>query len=391
MNRNSDKAHALWMAGLLLPATLVAPACRLDAGTPPDVDPLAARQEAVPPPSRIVPMPGVEVVPMPHPGGRTDTRTAMAGDGHLYVAGGGYLWDSADGGRTWKFIELPAHLDVAGGFGILADDTFASICNHDGSSSAVVRSTDRGLTWGEPVPLAMDPYNYAGGWPQAYLHPDGTAMMAITLRNTDVFMDYEDPRSALNAHIFRSTDGGRTWGDRTLLYRFGAEPSVLALRGSDRMLAFIRAQRTRLPGDTDGFVKRLGGPPRNPWVCKNGVLIESEDRGRTWTRPRLFSGYGGVPGELIQGPDGRVAAIWLLRYPHDKAQIRVRLSRDAGRTWDDTVYVLMHGHGYPSSVVRDDGTIVTVCEDTRMTPAGQPVGERTMAAALWRLPGGDDQ
>ncbi|MCK4784045.1 MAG: exo-alpha-sialidase, partial [Desulfobacteraceae bacterium] len=95
---------------------------------------------------------------------------------------------------------------------------------------------------------------------------------------------------------------------------------------------------------------------------------------------------GSIPGEILQVPDGRVAAVWLQRYPHDKAEIRVRISNDEGRTWSRKTYSLMKGNGYPSSVVYPDGTIVTVCENTKMDAAGQPRGRRTMAAARWRMP-----
>ena len=57
-------------------------AARMPAAAP-DVDPLALDPQAVPAPTRSVPMPGVEIVPISHPGGRTDTRTARTRDGHL--------------------------------------------------------------------------------------------------------------------------------------------------------------------------------------------------------------------------------------------------------------------------------------------------------------------
>lgn len=355
--------------------------------TPPDVDPLAAHPDPVPAPARVVPMPDVQSASMPQPGVRTDTRTAITRDGHLYVAGGGYLWRSTDGGRAWAYETLPPHLSVAGGFGIAADDTFVLLARSGDSDHGVVRSTDRGRTWSEPVELDMGPFNGGGGgWPHVYQHPDGPIMVTLTLRHTGVFEDLADGRSGLNEYLYRSHDGGRTWGPPELLYRFGAEASLCALCDSGRMLAIVRGQRLRLPGDADDFVKALGGPPAQAWVFKNGVLVASDDGGRTWSGARLFSGYGDVPGELVRCPDGRLAALWLRRYPYPEGHIRVRLSDDGGRTWEDTVYVLFEGAGYPSSVVRDDGTIVTVCESTRLDAGGQPAGPRTMVAAHWRPP-----
>ena len=113
---------------------------------------------------------------------------------------------------------------------------------------------------------------------------------------------------------------------------------------------------------------------------------DSEDGGRTWVNPRLFETRGSVPGEFIQAPDGRVAAIWLQRYPYELAEIRARISYNGGQTWGGITYSLMHGHGYPSSVVLGDGTIVTVCENTDLNHRGRVLGSRTMAALHWRFP-----
>ena len=115
-------------------------------------------------------------------------------------------------------------------------------------------------------------------------------------------------------------------------------------------------------------------------------VAESDDDGRTWNNLRLFDTYGSVPGEIIKTPDGRVAAIWLQRYPYENSEIRLRISADGGQTWEKHTYALFKAHGYPSSVVYPDGTIVTVCEDTKMDSRGQPRGKRSIAAVRWRLP-----
>ena len=204
-------------------------------------------------------------------------------------------------------------------------------------------------------------------------------MITVTLRNRSCGNRFHD-------YIFRSTDGGKNWGDRTLLVLYSAESSVLALRGSDRMLAYVRAQRGSLPRDPPDFWQQTGATKENPWPLKNGVVAESIDGGRTWKNLRLFDTYGSVPGELVQAPDGRVAAVWLQRYPYQDSEIRVRVSSDGGRTWENCTYSLFKAHGYPSSVVFPDGTIVTVCENTRMDGGGHPRGKRTMAAVRWQLP-----
>ena len=326
-----------------------------------------------------IPMPGVDIFPMPHPGSRTDTRTAMTRNGDIYVGGSGYLWKSTNRGQTWEMRKLPRK--SAGGFGIIDDDVFLLVFDVSGNSgSSVMRSTDYGETWSEPVALDISPYNLSGsGWPSVHQHPDGTAMITITLRHSGDMHRFAD-------YIFRSTDGGQTWGDRTLLIPYSAESSLLTLGSSKKMLAYIRAQRNSLPEDPPDFWKRTGATQGHLWPLKNGVVAESDDGGRTWKNLRVFDTYGSVPGEILQVPDGRLAAVWLQRYPSDEPEIRVRISRDGGRTWDSETYVLRKGSGYPSSVVYPDGTIVTVCENTKMNRAGHPRDKRSMAVARWRLP-----
>lgn len=330
-------------------------------------------------PATPKPIPGTEKFSMPHSGARTDTRTAMAKNGDIYVGGGGYLWKSTDRGETWSMNELPRR--GGGGFGILNDDIFVLVLySKDHSVNSVIRSTDYGKTWSDPVELDIRPYDFGGGgWSHVYQHPNGTAMITVTLRSNDrknVFHDY----------VFRSPDGGLTWGDRTLLVPYSAESSLMALRGSNRMLAYVRAQRNALPDDPKDFWKQTGASQGNPWPLKNGVVAESTDGGRTWKNHRLFDTYGSVPGEIIQVPDGRVAALWLQRYPYQKSEIRVRISNDEGRTWGKQTYALFKAHGYPSSVVAADGTIITVCEDTKMNNRGRPRDKRSLAAVRWRLP-----
>jgi hypothetical protein len=336
---------------------------------------------------KTVPIPGTELFAMPDPGPRTDTRTALMSQGDICVGGAGYLWKSRDRGETWTMTELPC--GTAGGFGILDRDVFILLNDaKENLGTSVRRSTDKGSSWSDPVALDIGPYDISGGgWSDVYQHPDGTAMITVTLRRRDGWDRWDDPAiRGFHDFIFRSTDGGKTWGDRTLIVPYSAETSLLALRDSRRMLCFIRAQRGNLPEDSPDLWKQTGCTQGHAYPLKNGVVAESDDGGRTWKNPRLFDTYGSVPGELIQVPDGRLAAVWLQRYPHDKSEIRVRISADGGRTWGKQNFALRQGHGYPSSVVYADGIIVTVCENTRMTRTGQPVEKRTMAASRWRLP-----
>jgi len=253
--------------------------------------------------------------------------------------------------------------------------------------TSVIRSTDYGNTWSKPVALDIRPYDFSGGgWSHVYQHPDGTAMVIVTLRHRDKYSKWDTPEGGIRDHIFRSTDGGRTWGDRTLLVRHSAESSILGLRDSNKMLAYIRHQRGSLPLDPPDLWKRTGAPSKESiFVLKNGLIAKSFDGGRTWKNLRLWGTYGTVPGEIIQVPDGRVAVLWQQRYPHHKIHIRVRISEDGGRMWGRKTYRLPELSGYPSSVVYDDGTIVTVCGSATMNASSEILRD-TLHAVRWRLP-----
>ena len=343
-------------------------------------------------PQTTIPLPGVKLYPMPHVwDNRIDTRLAMTSNGDLY-AGCGYLWKSTDRGQTWTYRELPV-FGGGGGFGILVDDVFILAYDifdqEEKRSTVVIRSTDYGETWSQPFRLEISPYDESGGgWTQIYQHPDGTAMLTVTLRHRDkAFKEWDNPQvRGTRDHIFRSTDGGKTWGDRTLLGVHTCETSIFAPRNSKKMLAYIRVQRGRLPQDPVDLKDKTGAKKNSFWAVKNGAIAESHDNGRTWENLRLFDTLGSVPGEIIQAPDGRIAAVWMQRYPYEDSEIRMRISHDLGETWSKNTYSLMKGQGLPSSIVYPDGTVVTVAENTKLDSQGKVISERTMAAVQWKMP-----
>jgi hypothetical protein len=98
-------------------------------------------------------------------------------------------------------------------------------------------------------------------------------------------------------------------------------------------------------------------------------------------RPAAVADTGeGNPASLIRLRDGRVC----LTYGHraEPFGIRARLSQDDGRTWGPEIALRSDGGGrdigYPRSVHRPDGKVVTVYyfHDT-------PAGDRYVAATIW--------
>lgn len=144
----------------------------------------------------------------------------------------------------------------------------------------------------------------------------------------------------------RTTDGGRNW---QFLGFIGPEPT-----GYSIMPATVRVGPTGLV-----TAIRRKDPPRS-WIDAFG----SEDDGRTWSllsTPEPDTGEGNPP-SLTRLPDGRLALVYGVRAkPYG---IRARLSADRGVTWGPAIVLRDDGGstdvGYPRSVLRPDGKVVSV-------------------------------
>ena len=89
---------------------------------------------------------------------------------------------------------------------------------------------------------------------------------------------------------------------------------------------------------------------------------ESEDNGRTWSNLHRTDIWGHPP-HLLELADGRLLCVYGYRRP--PFGIHACISRDEGKTWDiENEMILYSGGkkfdlGYPTSVQRDDGVIIT--------------------------------
>ena len=348
-----------------------------------------------------------EDVPIDYPGmgWRADPATGAGSDGRLYTAVYGRLYTSVDRGRSWngRLIEFDG-FTASSGFGVLPDDTLVLLYGmppdergvHD---FAVARSTDTGATWEPGAPLERSPYTgSAGADGQKFcVLADGTAIVAVDLRNGDAVLNHDGTelpveKKGMHDQVYRSTDGGLTWGDRTPIMPDSSESNFLAM-GGDRVLAAIRVQRSYpRPDDPPELWKQTGGSPK--MVYKHIFLADSDDGGRTWQDFRQWTKkVGDCPGELVRVSDGRIVLIHCSRYPNERGHVRARVSADEGRTWSAESYIVSVGSGYSGSIVLDDDTIVTVCGNTRLKPATRnyisPNANAEpwkMHAVRWRLP-----
>ena len=216
----------------------------------------------------------------------------------------------------------------------------------------ISRSEDNGATW-SPGELAK--VDGRESWPVS--SPFGKM---VTLEDGTVLMSYY---LSATAFLIRSHDGGRAWVDRVALAKGFGETALCHL-GGQRFVAMLRSA-------TEG--------DRGLWQT------DSEDGGYTWTEPRRITPDMEHPGDVIRLRDGRL----LLTYGRRVTPYGIQgmISRDDGRTWDADNKVLLvadsgdFDQGYPSSIQRDDGAIVTVYYSTELHVSRRP---RPLRGCGWR-------
>jgi hypothetical protein len=264
---------------------------------------------------------------------------------------------SADGGRTWTVSNIiPAcdRCDNRGSAaGAMSDGSIVvgywECTNYRGEkfdttagglSPFFVRSADGGQTWSPPACLVVAPLAWAVFYGRIVTMSDGSALMPIygAMPKEEVCW----------SAFLRSRDGGRSWGEVSLIARGFNETSLLAMPDG-RVLAFMRCDTGRAVGT---------------WQS------ESANGGRTWSAPRELTGPHQHPADACLLAGGDV----LLTYGNRIGELAVgaMLSRDGGRSWDRPGRVVLADGamtlrgktwgdvGYPSTVQLDDGTIVTM-------------------------------
>ncbi len=106
-----------------------------------------------------------------------------------------------------------------------------------------------------------------------------------------------------------------------------------------------------------------------------GALSQShsDDDGANWSHPVRITEPAEHPGDAIKLSDGRV----LLTYGRRTTPCGIfgLVSHDDGKTWDEDNKLFLvadagNDQGYPSSIQRDDGTVVTVYYSNRLVVPG---------------------
>jgi hypothetical protein len=143
------------------------------------------------------------------------------------------------------------------------------------------------------------------------------------------------------ACIAFSRDSGRTWSEASLIGDNDANEACLHQLDSQTLVAATRTQ-------ADHHV----------------VFHRSVDAGRRWNREHDLTLPMQHPADLTEVGAGRLLLTYGIRN-RGLMGIGARLSKDRGETWSPPVVLFQFGDatdcGYPSTVVCENGTLLTVC------------------------------
>jgi len=219
----------------------------------------------------------------------------------------------------------------------------------------VSRSSDGGRTWAitksfpEPEPGWTDFVPFGPILPG----PDGKLHTACYARGL------ADP-TARSVWHFTSSDDGRTWQRGSLIGANHNETSIFHVSGRE----WLAASRT------------------NPLYRIE--LFRSTDNGVTWQAPQPVTQTRELNAHLLRLKDGRILMSYGKRLAGHSG-VLAKFSRDEGRTWS-APFRLMHSLamdcGYPSSVQRADGKIVTAYYSASV----ENHNRYHMGVAIWDAP-----
>ena len=258
---------------------------------------------------------------------------------------------STDNGKTWSrsrtVVDVP--LDD-GAYGLLRcpDGTLLCFSNVQASwygfpkappqfqrdinglntQQCVVRSTDDGKTWSEPIWLESPGDFYERSHAQPILLPDGGILWPTYFK--------EAGREFLSGALHRSDDNGKTWGLVSTIRREGKgvdEPAVIRLNDGRLFL-----------------------------VCRlDGGRFYSEDNGVNWTETGHLVSEGKFKApRLFLLKDGTIVCVATYR------TLCVFLGKDGGKSWSGPIPLDPSSYGYPGGIkLEDESFLVSYCSSGR--------------------------
>ncbi len=252
---------------------------------------------------------------------------------------------------------------LIGGFGIPPAD-------HPDHAFVTI-STDRGHHWMPALRIpAWGGFTAAYGRPSYIVRPDGMLLLFGHASRAGGEKDLGVPGQARPV-VFGSTNGGASWGivgemDLTPAAPGGIMPCPL-VRRDGKILAAVRRQYNSFSAYTQVYL--------------------SGDDGLSWSFLSRVNEWG-APASLTELPDGRIVCVY--GYRQQPYGIRARVSGDGGATWGCEIVLRDDGGswdlGYPRTLLRPDGSLITVYHfNTKDDPIQQGGGVRHIVATLWRI------
>jgi len=241
-----------------------------------------------------------------------------------------------------------------------------------GSGIYIIRSHDNGMTWDAPTMVNIFRGPYPSPYGKILTLDDGSMLM--TLYTTDNFSGVPMPRPGAQgqyAYTLRSFDHGKTWGQISLLGAGFDETALLQVR-SKEIIAVMRSNSGAAESTIKGAL----------------FLTRSSDYAKTWSSPERLTKEQEIPADLIEISDGRIILTHGQRnYPMG---VQALVSSDGGRTFNLTDRLALawfannRDTGYPSSLVRKDGKILTLYYQMDDS-TNQPQSAKCLAL-IWDVP-----
>jgi len=231
----------------------------------------------------------------------------------------------------------------------------------DGGVSRYYYSTDRAHTWKGPYKLPLCGLPGIAARTDYLVNGKHDCMLFLTASKAN----HKEGRVV----CFQTTDGGKLW---QLLSLIGPEPHGYAIMPSTVRLSpsdILTTIRCREKDETQD----------DAWI--DAYL--SHDNGHSWNylnRPAPNLGEGNPPA-LIRLHDGRLCLTYGVR-KSPPFRMEARFSRDGGNSWSEPFVLRNDGAsrdlGYPRTVQRPDGKIVTVYYFHDKSDV-----DRTIQATIW--------
>lgn len=272
---------------------------------------------------------------------------------------------STDGGKTWGDYIVVAEHDSIGGCGdaaVVVDQKSGDILaiylhgnglwQNEPGEITVSRSTDNGLTWGEP--LNINPQilttDSLGTQPLKLTSAFATSGAALQLRDGRIMFALVtrvagEPQ--FKVYAIYSDDGGRTWGvSETPGTVDGDESKIVELADGTLIMSIRNRYRA------DRYNNRR-------------LFSYSSDRGNTWSEPVEVEDLidPACNGDIIAYGDGNIILQSLPDSPDKRDNVTIYVSKDGGKTFP-TKHLVYEGPGaYSAMTVMPNGNIGILTEE----------------------------